>query len=73
LILAIPDQKAALEATTQARKLNLSIRIITRCHYTSAGIEAKARGADEVIVAEQIVAEELLRRLSHRFAPNTPA
>ncbi|HVT90616.1 MAG TPA: NAD(P)-binding protein [Tepidisphaeraceae bacterium] len=67
LVLAIPDQKAALEATSIARQLNPRIRIITRCHYTSAGIEAKARGADEVIVAEQIVAEELLRRLDHRF------
>jgi voltage-gated potassium channel Kch len=57
-IIVIPDEKAALEATTQARKLNPSLRIITRCHYTSAGITAKARGADDVIVAEQVVAAE---------------
>lgn len=57
-IIMIPNEKAAIEATTRARQLNPSIRIITRCHYTSAGLIAKAHGADEVIVAEQVVAAE---------------
>jgi len=65
LIIAIPDEKAAIETTAQARRLNPSMRIITRCHYTSAGIEAKARGANEVIVAEQVVAVEMVRQLAH--------
>lgn len=63
LIIAVPDEKVGLEATIQARAINPHIRIITRCHYTSTGIEIRSRGADEVIVAEQIVAEEFIRRL----------
>jgi voltage-gated potassium channel Kch len=63
-IIVVPDEKAAIEATAQARRLNPSIRIITRCHYTSAGIEARAKGANEVIVAEQAVAAEVVRILT---------
>ncbi|HEY7089084.1 MAG TPA: NAD(P)-binding protein [Tepidisphaeraceae bacterium] len=66
-IIAIPDEKAALESTAAARKLNPNIRILTRCHYTSAGIEAKARGADEVIVAEQVVAAEISKRIAEEL------
>ena len=65
-IIVVPDEKAAIEATVQARRLSPSIRIITRCHYTSAGIEAKNRGADEVIVAEQVVAAEVVRKIRAR-------
>ena len=42
IAILIPDEHAALETTSQARRLNPSIRIITRCHYTSTGIEARA-------------------------------
>jgi monovalent cation:H+ antiporter-2, CPA2 family len=65
LLVLIPDEKAAVEATIEARKLNPLLHIFTRCHYTSTGIDARAHGANEVIVAEQIVAEELLRRLDN--------
>jgi CPA2 family monovalent cation:H+ antiporter-2 len=61
LILAIPDERAALEATRVARQLNPSLKIISRTHYLSAGIEAKSRGADAVVVAEQVVAQEMSR------------
>ena len=67
IVIAIPDDHAALEATQHARRLNSSIHIITRCHFTSAGIEAKARGADEVIVAEQLVANEMSRRIEQHL------
>ena len=67
-IVAIPDEKAALEATRQARLLNPHVRIITRCHFTSAGFEAKRRGADEVVIAEQVVAEELAVVVSNRLS-----
>jgi monovalent cation:H+ antiporter-2, CPA2 family len=70
VIVAIPDQAAALEVTTQARQLNPTAHIITRCHYISAGMEAKARGANEVIVAEQVVAEEFRRLLSPHVSTN---
>jgi len=71
-VIVIPDEKAALEATSQARKLNPSVRIITRCHYTSTGITARARGADEVIVAEQVVAAEASAKVSDIFRQSAP-
>jgi CPA2 family monovalent cation:H+ antiporter-2 len=67
-VIAIPHEQAALEATRQARALNSNIRIITRCHFTSAGFEARKFGADEVVIAEQVVAEELAAVVSNRLA-----
>lgn len=61
VVVAIPDEKAALEVTSQARSQNKSCRIITRCHYQSKGFEAMARGATEVVVAEKVVAQEMAK------------
>lgn len=66
ILILIPNEKAAIEATIEARKLNPDIHIVTRCHYTSTGIDARSHGANEVIVEEQIVAEELSRRLGDK-------
>src|SRR5438552_2738546 len=52
IVVAIPDQEAALQVTRLARELNKTAKIITRCHYMSAGFEARTAGADEVVVAE---------------------
>ena len=59
IVVAVPDQEAALQITRLARELNKTAKIITRCHYTSVGFEARAAGADEVVVAEQVVAAEM--------------
>ena len=67
-IVAIPDEKAALEATRQARLLNPHVKIVTRCHFTSAGFEAKRHGADAVVIAEQVVATELAAVVSERLS-----
>jgi CPA2 family monovalent cation:H+ antiporter-2 len=67
-VIVIPDEKAAIEATVQAKRLNPNIRILTRCHYTSAGIIARASGADDVIVAEQVVAQEASTRVKKILA-----
>jgi len=67
LIIAIPDERAALEATRVARQLNPNVKIISRTHYISAGNEAKSRGADAVIVAEQVVAIEMSRVVGEMF------
>jgi CPA2 family monovalent cation:H+ antiporter-2 len=67
LVIAIPDESAALDCTRQARQLNSTVRIITRTHYTSAGIEAKQLGASEVVVAEQAVAREFSRILAENL------
>jgi CPA2 family monovalent cation:H+ antiporter-2 len=69
IVIAIPDEKAALEATRVARELNPDVKIITRTHYVSAGMEAKSRGADSVIVAEQVVASELSKLAEQILAP----
>jgi voltage-gated potassium channel Kch len=66
LIIAVPNDQAVLEAVAIAKRLNPTIHIIARCAFTSAGLEATRRGAEKVIVAEQIVANELLRLLDGR-------
>jgi len=66
MVIAIPDESAALESTRVARQLNSTIRIITRTHFTSAGIEARQLGANEVVVAEQAAAREFARILPAR-------
>lgn len=63
VVVCVPQDDAALRITQQVRKLNPHIRLITRCHYISAGMEAKAVGADEVVIEEQIVASEISRLL----------
>lgn len=76
LVIAIPDEKAALEATRVARQLNPRMKIISRTHYISAGLEARHRGADEVVVAEQVVAVEMSRitaEVLQHVAQRTPA
>ncbi|MGH7178316.1 MAG: NAD-binding protein, partial [Tepidisphaeraceae bacterium] len=59
LIIAIPHETTAVEATALARRLNPSLHIVTRCHYVSKGMEARSQGANQVVVAEQVVAMEL--------------
>lgn len=63
LALAIPDEDAALRATERANAIRPEIHIIASTRYTSTGLEALQRGADEVIVAEQAVAQEFYRRI----------
>jgi Trk K+ transport system NAD-binding subunit len=64
LVIAIPDEAAALACTRVARQLNATLRIITRTHYTSIGMEARQLGANEVVIAEQAVAREFAKLLS---------
>ena len=61
VVVAIPDEAAALAVTRVARSLNGTCKIITRCHYQSKGFEAMAHGADEVVVSETVVAMEMIR------------
>ncbi|HWE02089.1 MAG TPA: NAD-binding protein [Tepidisphaeraceae bacterium] len=62
-VVAIPNDAAVIEAVGLARAINPKVRIMARCHYTSAGIEARRRGANEVVVEEQAVGEEFVRML----------
>jgi monovalent cation:H+ antiporter-2, CPA2 family len=53
----VPNDAAMYEAVAEARRLNPRVRIVARCRYVSSGIEATRRGADEVVVEEQAVAQ----------------
>jgi Trk K+ transport system NAD-binding subunit len=72
LVIAIPNESAALDATRLARKLNPTIHIITRTHFTSVGMEARQAGANEVVVEEQAVAHEFSRLLSQNLNTHMP-
>lgn len=63
LALTIPDEPAALAATEKANLIRPEIHIIAGTRYTSTGLQALQKGADEVIVAEQAVAREFYRRI----------
>ena len=73
VVVAIPDENAALEVTRAARLLNSTCRIITRCHYQSKGFEAMAQGADDVVVAETVVAQEMIRVIQPLLTKDTNA
>jgi voltage-gated potassium channel Kch len=66
---AIPNEAAVLDAVKIARALNPTIHIMARCHYISAGMEARRRGANEVVIEEQVVGEEFVRLLTQGIAP----
>lgn len=56
--LMVPNDQVVLEAVANVRRLNSKAQIIARCAFTSTGLEAMRRGADQTIVAEQVVARE---------------
>ncbi len=64
LALTIPDESSALRATEIANAIRSEIHIIASTRYTSTGLQALEKGADEVIVAEQAVAREFYRRIA---------
>jgi len=46
-----------------ARRLNPTVPIMARCRFISTGMEARRRGANQVVIEEQAVAEHFLRAL----------
>jgi CPA2 family monovalent cation:H+ antiporter-2 len=66
---AIPNEAAVLEAVRIARAINPRVYIMARCHFISAGMEAHRRGANEVVIEEQIVGQEFVRLLEQGVAP----
>jgi len=63
IAITLPDDVAVLDTIAMARRLNPSVRIIARATYVSGGMEAARRGADEVVIAEQVVAEAFAREI----------
>jgi voltage-gated potassium channel Kch len=60
-VATMPNEHAVLEMVGLARKLNPAVRIVARCEYVSTGMKLTRRGADEVVIAEQVVAAEFGR------------
>lgn len=61
IAVTIPEDDEVLRVVDSVRRLNPSVHIIARCTFVSGGMEAHRRGANEVVVAEQIVANEFGR------------
>lgn len=57
--LMVPSDEVVLSSLVLVRRANPTAHIIARCAFTSTGLEAKRLGADESIVAEQVIAREL--------------
>src|SRR4051794_37789003 len=57
----MPNEHAVLEMVGLARRLNPNLKILARCEYVSTGMKLSRRGADEVVVAEQVIAAEFGR------------
>ena len=68
--LMVPNDEVVLTAIVHARRMNPTAYIIARCSFTSTGLEAVRRGADESIVAEQVIAREL-QGITARFFNGT--
>ncbi|HZN64260.1 MAG TPA: NAD(P)-binding protein [Tepidisphaeraceae bacterium] len=54
----MPSEHAVMEMVGIARRLNPTVKIIARCEYVSTGMKLTRRGADEVVIGEQVIAEE---------------
>ncbi|HEY1922375.1 MAG TPA: NAD(P)-binding protein [Tepidisphaeraceae bacterium] len=59
IALMVPNDEVVLAAIPHIRRVNTTAHIIARCSFTSTGLEAVRRGADQSIVAEQVIAREL--------------
>jgi voltage-gated potassium channel Kch len=57
----MPNEHAVLEMVGLARRLNPNVKILARCEYVSTGMKLTRRGADEVVIAEQVIAAEFGR------------
>lgn len=61
IAVTVPNDQITLEVVDAARKMNPKAYIVARCTFVSGGIEAHRRGADQVVIAEQVVATEFGR------------
>jgi voltage-gated potassium channel Kch len=57
----VPSDAITLEVVEAVRKLNPTAKIIARVTFVSGGLAATQRGADDVVIAEQVVATEFGR------------
>jgi len=71
-VIAIADDTVIPKAVQLARQINPKLRVIARCTYMSTGIAAERLGADEVVVAEQLVAQQCQRAVTTALGGELP-
>jgi voltage-gated potassium channel Kch len=59
--ITIPEEEGTLRVLDRVKRMNPRAHVIARCTFVSGGMEAVRRGANEVVVAEQVVAAEFSR------------
>lgn len=64
VVVALPNDPATIAVVREVRRVNPTARLTVRVAFTSNGMKARSLGADEVIVAEQVVAAEITRALA---------
>lgn len=69
--LMMPVESAVIEAVEVVRRLRPDVRIVARVTFTSTGLEATRRGADAVVVAEQVVALDAARTVAGLLPTST--
>lgn len=62
--ITVAVDEIVLAVVEQVRRMNPAARVIARCTFVSDGLEATQRGADEVVIAEQVVAQEFGRAIN---------
>ena len=65
----VPNDQIAMEAVRLAREMNPSIHIMGRFHFISNGMIAHKLGANEVVIEEQVVAQEFVRLIKKTPVP----
>ena len=66
LAITVPSDAAVLHAIQTTRRINATVPIIARCRFISSGMEARRRGANRVVIEEQVVADEFVRVLKRQ-------
>lgn len=63
LVIAVPNDEAALDILRSAKAVNPGIRVVVRCNFTSTGLQALRMGASETVIAEQVMGQHLVEAL----------
>ena len=69
----VPNDQIAMEAVRLAREMNPTLHIMARFHFISNGMIAHKLGANEVVIEEQVVAQEFVRLINKTPAPELQA
>jgi len=72
LILTIPDQEAALNACTVARRMTPDLYIGVRMNHTSWAMRATAAGANHVTIEELVTAEAMQSAVMDHLVNRVP-